>query len=119
MDIIFLRDLRVDTVIGVYDWERAIRQTVSIDLELGVDVAKAAASDAIADAVDYKAIAKRVQEFVGASDCQLIETLAERLAALLLAEFPLQWLRLTLGKPGAIRNAASVGVVIERGRRAT
>ncbi len=117
MDIIYLRDLRIDTVIGIYDWERRIMQTVSIDLEMGTDVRRAAANDRIEDALNYKALAKRVIDFVGKSDCELIETLAERLAELILNEFEVPWLRLTLGKPGAIRGSKDVGVVIERGTR--
>ncbi len=117
MDIIYLRDLRIDTVIGIYDWERRIMQTVSIDLEMGTDVRRAAANDRIEDALNYKALAKRLIDFVGKSDCELIETLAERLAELILNEFEVPWLRLTLGKPGAIRGSKDVGVVIERGTR--
>lgn len=117
MDIVFLRDLRVDTIIGVYDWERKIRQTVSLDLEFAADVARAAASDAIADAVDYKAVAKRLIEFISQSQFQLVETLAERVAALVLQEFPVPWVKVSLSKPGAIRGSQAVGVVIERGQR--
>ncbi len=116
MDIVFLRGLRVDTVIGVYGWERQIRQTLSLDLELGVDVAAAAASDSIADAVDYYAVAKRVTSFVETSEFHLVETVAERVASLVLAEFPVSWLRLTVSKLGAIRDCQAVGVSIERKR---
>jgi len=117
MDIVFLRDLRVDTVIGIYDWERRIRQTVSVDLEVATDVRRAAASDAIEDAVDYKALAKRLSEFIAQSEFQLVETLAERAAAMILAEFQVPWLRLSLTKPGALPDCRGVGVVIERGVR--
>lgn len=116
MDIVFLRGLRVDTVIGVYGWERRIRQTLSLDLELAVDVAAAAAFDEIAHAVDYYAVAKRVRAFVEGSEFHLVETLAERVAALVLAEFSVPWLRLTVAKPGAIRDCQAVGVSIERSR---
>lgn len=116
MDRIFLRDLRVETIIGIYDWERETPQTVSIDLELATDVARAAASDDIADALDYKAIAKRLIAFVGASRFQLVETLAESIATLLREEFGVPWVRVTVNKGGAIRGASAVGVEIERGQ---
>lgn len=116
MDRIFLRDLRIETIIGIYDWERETPQTVSIDLELATDVARAAASDDIADALDYKAIAKRLIAFVGASRFQLVETLAERIAAILREEFGVSWVRVTVNKGGAIRGASAVGVEIERGQ---
>lgn len=116
MDIVFVRDLRVEAVIGVYEWERRIRQTVSIDLEFAVDVRRAAASDSITDAVDYNRVASRLVEFIGESRVQLLETLAERVAALLLQEFGLSWLKLSLTKPGAVRGAQGVGVRIERTR---
>lgn len=115
MDIIFLNDLRVDTVIGIYDWERRIKQTVIFDFEMGTDIRKAAASDSIDDTLNYKAVAKRVIEFVEASEFQLVETLAERVAQLILDEFDVPWLRLKLNKVGAVRYARDVGIVIERG----
>jgi dihydroneopterin aldolase len=116
MDTIFLRDLRIDTVIGIYDWERRIRQTVSLDLEMSADMRKAAASDAIEDTLNYKAVAKRVISFVEESQFQLVETLAERVAELVLNEFQVPWLRLRLNKTGAVRGARDVGVIIERGQ---
>ena len=109
--------MRVETVIGVYDWERRIRQPVVIDLEMGTDIAPAAASDDVADALDYKAVSKRVQQFVGESSFFLVETLTERIAALVLDEFQVSWVRVRLNKVGALRGAAGVGIVIERGRR--
>jgi len=117
MDIIFIRDLRVDTVIGIYDWERSIKQTVQIDLELAADIARAAASDSIDDTLNYKAVAKRVIAFVEQSSFQLVETLAERIVALVREEFSVPWVRLTLNKGEAVRGARGVGVVIERGAR--
>jgi len=116
-DIVFISDLRVETVIGIYDWERKIRQTVSLDLEMAADIAKAAATDAIEDALNYKAVAKRLIAFIGDSDFQLVETLAERCAAIVLDEFDVSWLRLTLRKPGAVRGSRDVGVRIERGHK--
>lgn len=115
-DIIYLTDLKIDTVIGIFDWERRVRQTVSFDLEMAADVARAAATDTIEDALDYKAVAKAVIGFVRNSDFQLVETLAERVAALILDEFGVPWVRLKVNKRGAIRGARDVGVVIERGR---
>lgn len=117
MDIVYLRDLKVETVIGIFDWERRIRQTVSIDLEMASDIAKAAATDTIEDALDYKAVAKRLIDFIGNSEFQLVETLAERVADIVLTEFDVPWLRLRLSKPGAIRGARDVGVLIERERQ--
>ncbi len=117
MDIVFIRDLRIDTVIGIYDWEREIRQTVAFDLEMGADIRRAAATDAIDEALDYKAVSKRLVEFVRASEFQLVETLAERCAAIVLQEFKVPWVRLTLNKVGAVSAARDVGVMIERGSR--
>lgn len=117
MDIVFLRQLKVDTVIGIYDWEREIRQTVILDLEMSTDVRRAAASDDIEDALNYKAVAKRLSGFIENSSFQLVETLAERCAEIVLQEFAVQWLRLSLNKTGAVSAARDVGVIIERGRR--
>jgi dihydroneopterin aldolase len=116
MDIIFLQELRIDTVIGIYDWERKIRQTVVFDLEMATDIAAAAASDSIEDTLDYKAVAKRITAFVEASEFGLVETLAERVAAIVRKEFGVPWIRVTLNKAGAIRGARGVGVIIERGQ---
>jgi len=118
MDIIFIRDLRIETVIGVYAWERRIRQTVCVDLELATDVRPAAKTDSIEVALDYNAVAERIVQFVGASECLLLETLAERIAEIILGEFQVPWLRLTLTKPAAVRAAKAVGIIIERGTRA-
>jgi len=117
MDIVFLRDLRIDTVIGIYDWEREITQTVVLDLEMSADIAAAAATDRIEDALDYKAVAKRLIQFVGESRFQLVETLAERCAQIIREEFGVRRVRLTLNKQGAVSGARDVGVVIERGER--
>ena len=115
-DRIFLRGLTAECIIGFIDWERRVKQTVVLDLELPVDCARAAASDEVTDTVDYKRVAKRVLAFIEASEFKLVETLAQRLALLLLEEFGLEWVRLSLNKPGAIRNSRDVGVVIERRR---
>jgi len=114
-DRVFIEDLRIETVIGVYDWEREIRQTVGLDLEMAFDIRKAAASDRIDDALDYKAVAKRLIQFVESSEFQLVESLAEHCADIVLKEFPVTWLQLRLRKPGAVRGSNAVGVVIERG----
>ena len=110
----FIEDLKVQTVIGVFDWEREIRQTVSIDLEMAFDIRRAAASDQIEDTLDYKAVSKRLINFIEDSEFQLVESLAERCAAIVLGDFPVQWLRLKLSKPGAVRGSSAVGVIIER-----
>ena len=117
MDIIFLHDLKVDTVIGIWDWERKIRQTVVIDLDMATDIRKAAASDSVEDTLNYKAVAKRVQQFVGDSEFQLVETLAESIAGIVTDEFDVPWVKVRVAKPGAIRGAKDVGVLIERGTR--
>lgn len=117
MDIIYLNDLRIDTVIGIYDWERRIKQTVSLDLEMATDIRKAAASDSIEDTLDYKAVAKRLISFVGESKFQLVETLAEQVASIILTEFNVPWVRVRLNKKGAVRYAGDVGIIIERGQR--
>lgn len=116
LDIIFLRDLRIDTVIGIYGWERQVTQTLVFDLEMGTDIRRAAASDRIEDTLNYKAVAKRVIGFVQDSQFELVETLAERVAQLILDEFEVPWLRLTLNKQGAVRGARDVGLIIERRR---
>ncbi len=118
MDIIFLHDLKVDTVIGIWDWERKIRQTVVIDIDMGADIRKAAASDQVEDTLNYKGVAKRVQQFVADSEFQLVETLAERIAGIVTDEFDVPWVRVRVAKPGAIRGAKDVGILIERGTRA-
>jgi dihydroneopterin aldolase len=117
MDLIFVRDLRVETVIGIYEWERQIKQTVNIDLEMGTDIRRAAATDSIADTLNYKAVSKRLIQFVSESQFLLVETLAENIATILLDEFQVPWLRLILSKPGALRGSREVGVVIERGTK--
>lgn len=117
MDIVFIHDLQIETVIGIYDWERKIRQTVSLDLEMAADVAKAAASDDIDDALSYKSVAKRLIDFVERSEYELVETLAEQVCRIVRDEFGVPWVRLTLHKPGAVRGSKSVGVVIERGEK--
>lgn len=115
MDIVFLRGLRIETVIGIYDWEKGIKQPVILDLEMSTDVARAAASDCIEDAVDYKAVSKRLKQFVGEGRFELVETLAERCAEIIRTEFGVRWVRLTANKIGAVTDANDVGVTIERG----
>ena len=115
-DIIFLRGLTVECIIGFIDWERRVKQTVVIDLELPVDCANASLRDEVEDTLDYKKVAKRVIAFVEASEFKLVETLAHRLALLILEEFGVAWIRLSINKPGAIRGSKDVGVAIERTR---
>lgn len=116
MDIVYIRDLRIETVIGIYDWERKIRQTVSLDLEMGTDIRKAAGSDHIDDTLDYKAVAKRLIQYVEESEFQLVETLAEKIAEIVLNEFDVPWMKLRLSKPGAVTGSQDVGVIIERSK---
>lgn len=115
MDRVLIDALKVEASIGIFEWEQRIRQQVVLDLELGTDTRKAAASDDIADAVDYKAVAKRISELAGEGRWGLVERLAEAVAACLREEFGLPWVRVTLRKPGAVTGAAAVGITIERG----
>ena len=115
-DRIFLRDLRIETVIGIYQWERGIRQTVSFDFEFPADIRQAAQTDDVARTLDYKSVAKTVIAFVEASHYGLVETLAEQVARLILVEFGLPWVKIVLNKPGAVRGSRDVGVMIERSR---
>jgi 7,8-dihydroneopterin aldolase/epimerase/oxygenase len=115
-DRIFLHGLTTECIIGFIDWERRVKQTVVLDIELPVDCRRAASSDEVADTLDYKKVAKRVLAFIEASEFKLVETLAHRVALLILEEFAVAWVRVALNKPGAIRNSRDVGVVIERAR---
>jgi 7,8-dihydroneopterin aldolase/epimerase/oxygenase len=115
-DRIFLRGLEIDCIIGFIEWERRIRQTVVFDLEMPVDCRHAALTDEVADTLDYKKVSKRVIAFVEASEFKLVETLAHRTALLLLEEFGMDWIRLSINKPGAIRGSRDVGVSIYRTR---
>jgi len=117
MDIIYLNDLEIETIIGIFDWERRIKQTVRLDLQMAVDVRKAAMSDKIEDTLNYKSVAKRLIQFVSESEFQLVETLAEKVADIIINEFGIRWVRVKLNKPGAIRYAGDVGVIIERGNK--
>lgn len=118
MDIVYIEDLSIDTVIGVFDWERTRRQTVRLSLDMATDIRLAAANEDLGATLDYNAIAQRLTTFVQASEFQLIETLAEQVAALVMREFGVPWLRLQVSKPGAVPSARDVGVRIERGRQA-
>lgn len=115
-DIIFLHELEVETTIGIWDWERRIRQIVRIDLEMGADIRSAAKKDDIDATLNYKAVARRVEQFAGESEFQLVETLAERIAELVLDEFDTPWIQVRVSKPRAIRGANDVGVLIHRAR---
>ncbi len=115
MDIVYLHGLRLETVIGIWDWEREIRQTVVVDLDMGTDISRAGRSDAIEDTVDYKAVAKRLMNLADESEFFLVEALAERIAEIVIGEFGIPWTRIRVNKQGALRGARDVGVVIERG----
>ncbi len=116
-DSIFLKDLRVRTIVGIWEWERRLPQVVSIDLEMAADIRQAAARDDIEATLDYKAVSHRVRAFVEQSSFQLVETLAERIAGIVMAEFAVPWVRVAVHKPFAIRGSSDVGISIERGRR--
>ena len=115
-DTVFIEGLTIEALIGIYDWERRIRQPLVFDVEMAFDNRKPASTDAIEDTLDYKAVSKRLIAFVAASDFGLVETLAERCAALILDEFAVSNVKLKLSKPGAVRGARAVGVRIERSR---
>lgn len=115
-DKIFLRGLQAECIIGFIDWERRIKQRVQIDLEMPVDCAHAARSDDVVDTLDYQRVASRVVAFVEASQFMLVETMAQRMAMMILEEFGIDWIRISINKPGAIRGARDVGVVVERTR---
>ena len=118
MDKIYIHALKTETIIGIYDWERQVRQTVLVDIEISADIRKAALTDSIEDTLNYKRVAKRVLAFVEASQFHLVETLAEHVAMLILEEFGVGWVRITLSKPGAVRSSRDVGVALERDRAA-
>ena len=117
MDIVYIHDLRIETIIGIFDWEREQKQTVSLDLEMATDISAAAATEDIEKTLDYKSISKRISSFIAQSEFLLIETMAQKTAELVLEEFPVPWLRLRVGKPGAVTGAKDVGVIIERGKK--
>ena len=114
MDKIFLSALSVECIVGIWEWERRVKQTVIIDLEMQTDIRRAAASDHIDDTIDYKKVAKRLLAFVGDSQFPLVETLAERIAQVVVVEFGVSWVKVRLNKQGAIRGAKDVGIEIER-----
>ena len=115
MDKIYLTGIRIEAIVGIWEWERRLPQTVLVDLEMAADIRRAAASDSIEDTLNYKLVAKRVQELVTESKFQLVETMAEKIAATVIGEFAVPWIRVKINKPGAIRGAQDVGVIIERG----
>jgi len=117
MDRIFIEGLRIETIIGVFDWERQVKQTVSIDLEYAADCVRAARSDRLEDTLSYKRVAKRLMEFIGEGRFGLVETMAEQVASLMRDELGVGWVRLRINKEGALRGARGVGVIIERGDR--
>ena len=117
MDIVYIRELEIETIIGIYDWEREQKQVVSLDLEMGTDIGAAAGSEDIENTLNYKAVAKRLIEFIEGSEFFLVETMAERITEIVLEEFSVPWLKLRVGKPGAVTGSKDVGVIIERGNR--
>ncbi|MFI3156882.1 MAG: dihydroneopterin aldolase [Methylococcaceae bacterium] len=117
MDIIFLGGLEIETIIGIYDWERVTKQTVILDIEMAFDIQKAAETDDIQYALDYKTVSHRIISFVEASQFFLVEKLISAIADIIRNEFNVPWVKITLNKKGAIRAASDVGIVIERGAR--
>ena len=117
MDIIFLSGLTTACIIRIWDWERRVKQKVVVDLEMGADIRRAAGSDRIDDTLDYKSVSKRLLQFIGDSEFQLVETLTERIAELVITEFSVPWVRVRLNKQGAIRGSRDVGILIERSSR--
>lgn len=113
-DKIFLTGLRTECIVGIWDWERKVKQTVVVDLEMSFDIRKAAASDNIKDTLDYKAVSKRLLDFIGNSQYQLVEALTENIARVVITEFSVPWVRVRLNKQGAIRNSRDVGISVER-----
>jgi dihydroneopterin aldolase len=116
MDKVFIQGLKIDTVIGIYDWEREIRQDVTLDLEMAADIKAASLTDHIDQTLDYKSVAKRLIQFVEESEFQLVETLAEKITEIVLNEFEVEWVKLTLNKGEAVSGASGVGVIIERSK---
>jgi dihydroneopterin aldolase len=109
--------LQIETVIGIYDWERKIKQTISLDIDMAADIRQAAKSDNIDDTLSYKTVAKRLIEFIEASEYELVEALAEKICSIIIEEFSVPWVKLSLSKPGAVRGSKAVGVIIERGEK--
>ena len=114
MDKIFLSSLAVECIVGIWDWERRVKQTVIVDVEMAADIRKAATTDHIDDTIDYKKVSKRLQQFIGDSQFQLVETLTDRIAHVIVTEFGVTWVKVRLNKQGAIRGAKDVGIQIER-----
>ena len=117
MDIIFLGGLEIETIIGIYDWEREIKQRVVLDIEMAFDIQKAAETDDIQHTLDYKAVSKRIIAFVEESGFFLVEKLTSEIADIIVNEFNVPWVKITLNKKGAIRGASDVGIIIERGQK--
>ena len=116
MDTIFIHALKAEAIIGIFDWERQVKQTILLDIELNADIRKAALTDSIEDTLNYKRVSKRVVAFVESSQFHLVETLSEHVAMLILAEFDIRTVRVELSKPGAVRGSKDVGIIISRNR---
>lgn len=117
MDIVFLHGLRIDTVIGIWDWERKLKQTLILDIDMGADLSIPGRSDNIEDTIDYKSVTKRIFRLAEENSFLLVEKLAETIAEILREEFKIPWVRIRINKQGAVRQVRDVGVIIERGRR--
>lgn len=115
MDRIFINNLTVETIIGIYDFERITPQRVVLDLEMSADIARAAATEDIESTLNYKTLSETLTQYLQASQFQLIETMAERVTEIILNDFGVKWVKLTLHKPDALPDDIDVGVIIERG----
>ena len=119
MDIVFIKELCIEAIIGIYDWERKIKQVVCIDLELGTEIKKASESENIEYTIDYKAVAKKVKATVQEGEFFLIETLAEEIIKMKFDNFDITHVKGRFSKPGAVTGSKEVGVIIERNRNAS
>jgi dihydroneopterin aldolase len=118
MDVVIVKDLRFKTIIGLWDWERQMQQIVSIDLEMGWDMSRAAQSEDLGDALDYKSVSQRVEKFVQEKKFKLVEAAADGIAAMIMSDFSVPWIKVAIHKPHAVTRAKSVGVIVERGNYA-
>ena len=116
MDKIYIHGLKLQTIIGIYDWERAKKQPLIIDIDIGTSFTQAIQSDDIRDCINYADVAEKISLFADSHSFQLVETFTEQIAQFILSEYQAQWVKIKLNKPQAIKNAESTGIVIERSR---
>jgi dihydroneopterin aldolase len=116
VDTLFVRELKVQTRIGIYDWEREVPQTVLIDLEIAADAARAARTDKVEATINYQTVCDRLVDYLERAETELVETVAEEIARIVREEFGAPWVRVAVHKPAAVRGTRDVGVRIERGQ---